>query len=113
MKRSNELVSEAQVQAALDFLRDSADELGTAKGNAVKAEAMLRHTKALVMKLNVEMPVGAQEREAYASDLYLKQIEAHAEAAAAYETLKARRESAAIDIEAWRSQGTNYRAMKL
>jgi len=111
--RGNELVTEAQVQTALDFLRDSADDLGKAKGEAVKAEAMLRHTKAIVMKLHIEMPVGAQEREAYASDLYLEQIEAHAEAAAAYETLKARRESALTDIEAWRSAGANYRAMKL
>lgn len=109
----NELVTEAQVQEDLDLLRDSATDMGLAKKEAVKTDYMVKHTKALAMKLYPGLPVGAQEREALASDQYLVAIDRAAEAAGEYERLKSLRGAAEMRIEAWRSMGANYRAMKL
>ena len=110
---SNELVSDADVQKALDFLRDNAAKIGMAKRNAVKAEHMLKHTKAMAMKLSGVSGVSAQEREAYCSEQYVTAIDLCANAAGEYEEMKAYREAAAAKIEAWRSASANYRAMKI
>ncbi len=110
---NNELVSEDAVQRALDFLRDNATEIGMAKRNAVKADHMLKHCKAMAMKLSGETSIGAQEREAYCSEQYVAAINQTADAAGQFEEMKALREAAALKIETWRSAGANYRAMKL
>lgn len=110
---SNQLVSDAAVEMALDWLRDNADEIGAAKEEAVKADHMLKHVKALAMKQHAGLPVSAQTREAEASDQFLVAIERTAKAAGEYERLKGLREAAALKIETWRSASANYRAMKL
>lgn len=110
---SNQLVSDEAVELALDWLRDNADAIGDAKRDAVKADHMLKHTKAIAMKLNAGLPVSAQEREALSSPEYLAALDKAAETAGAFERMKALREAAALKIEVWRSMGANYRAMKL
>lgn len=110
---SNQLVSDDDVEKALDWLRDNADAIGDAKRNAVKADHMLKHTKALVMSLHKELPVSAQDREAAASPEFLAAINTAADAAGHFERMRALREAAALKIEVWRSMGANYRAMKL
>jgi hypothetical protein len=110
---TNQLVSEAEVEKALDWLRDNAHEIGEAKREAVKTEYMIRHVKALAMKLHPALPVSAQEREAYASEQYLTAIDNVSAAAGEFEKLKSLREAATLKIEAWRSMGANYRAMKI
>lgn len=110
---SNQLVSDASVELALDWLRDNADEIGKAKEEAVKADHMLKHVKALAMKQHATLAVSAQTREAEASDQYLAAIERTAKAAGEFERLRGLREAAALKIETWRSASANYRAMKL
>ena len=110
---SNQLVSDADVEKALDFLRDNAGAIGEAKREAVKAEHMLKHHRAVAMKYSGETAVSAQEREALASKEYLAAIDVTASAAGKYEEMKALREAAALKIETWRSASANYRAMKL
>jgi len=110
---SNELVSESDVERALDFLRDSAVEIGAAKERLVKAEAMVKHRKALLMAKYNELPVNAQEREAVASPEYEKAILEHAVAAGEFETLRAYREAAAMKIEVFRTMAANFRAMRI
>src|SRR3954465_5179464 len=109
----NQLVSDEAVQRALDWLVENANEIGNRKREAVKAEHMLKHVKALVMSLHKDLPVSAQEREACASPEYLAALEKTAEAAGDFEKMKSLREAAALRIEVWRSMGANYRAMKL
>lgn len=110
---SNQLVSDADVEKALDWLRDNAPEIGTAKANAVRAERMTKHVKALEMKKHNALAVSAQEREAYASDAYVKALDEEAMAAGEYEKMRGLREAAALKIETWRSASANYRAMKI
>lgn len=110
---SNMLVADSDVEKALDWLRDNADDIGSAKEEAVKADHMLKHTKALAMKLHGDLAVSAQVREAEASDQFLKAIERSAKAAGELAKLQALREAAALKIEVWRSSSANYRAMKI
>jgi hypothetical protein len=110
---SNELVSDADVEKALDWLRDNAAEIGLAKENAIRSERMTKHIKALEMQRHNELPVSAQDREATASGTYLEALMKEAKAAGEYERLRALREAAALKIEVWRSASANYRAMKI
>ncbi|MDE2098021.1 MAG: hypothetical protein KGL39_12280 [Patescibacteria group bacterium] len=110
---SNELITEEEVERALTWLRDSATEIGEAKAYAVKTEKMVKHTKAILMKKHAELGIGAQEREAYADDLYVAAVDAEATAAGEYEKMKALREAAAMRIDCWRSMSANYRSMKI
>lgn len=109
----NAIVTDEEVEKALDWLRDNAETIGEAKRQAVKYDHMLKHAKAVVMNSHKSLPVSAQEREALSSDVYLKAIENACETAGEFEKLKALREAAALKIEVWRSQGANYRAMKI
>jgi len=110
---NNELVSDADVEKALDWLRDNANEIGAAKAVAIKTERMTKHIRALLMKEHADLPVSAQEREALADPRYLDAIAAEATAAGEFEKLRSLREAAAMKIEVWRSAGANFRAMKL
>lgn len=109
----NELVSETEVEKALDFLRDGAAEIGAAKADAVRTEKMVKHIKALEMKRHSELPLGGQEREAYASDAYVQALMAEAVAAGEYERLRSLREAAAMRIGAWQTASANIRSIKL
>lgn len=110
---SNELVSDSDVEKALDWLRDNADEIGGAKEEAVRADHMLKHTKAIAMKQCGDIAVSAQMREAEASEQYLKAIDRASKAAGNLLKMQALREAAALKIEVWRSASANYRAMKI
>lgn len=105
-------ITDEQVEAALDYLRDSAAKIGELTEAAVKADHMVKHILALEMK-KYEGSAVSQEREAKASDAYVSAITTDAEAAGALAAAKALREAAAMKIEAWRSQQANFRAMKL
>lgn len=71
---------------------------------------MLKHTKALEMKKHNQLPLGGQEREAYASQAYLAALEADAEAAGALAEALARVDAAKITIEIWRTESATERA---
>jgi hypothetical protein len=109
---SNELVPDSEVEEALDILR-KASEIGEARADMIRSSGMIKHVKALVMKKHNQLPVSAQEREAYASEEYLKALDAEAYAAGYYEIMKAKREAAAQTIGAWQTASKNYRDMKL
>lgn len=111
--RRRMIVTDEDVERALDWLRDSAQELGNAKANAVRAGHMIKHVKALAMKMHNDKPASHQEREALASPEYLQAIEEDALAAGEFEKLRALREAAALKIEAWRSESANFRAMRI
>lgn len=106
-------ISEDEVEAALDWLRDNASAIGRAKEEAFRTEHMLKHVKALAMKFHLGMPVSAQLREAEASSQYLAAIESAAIAAGNLTKMYSLREAAALKIESWRSASANYRSMKI
>lgn len=110
---SERLVTDNELERALDWLRDNAKEIGEAKRQAIITERMVRHIRALEMKKYSELPVSAQEREALASDRYKQACYDEAVAAGKFEEMRALREAAQLKIEAWRSEQANYRSMKV
>lgn len=106
-------ITEDDVERALSWLRDNAGEIGAAKERAVKAEKMVKHLTALLMKEHGELPVTAQDREAKADPRYLAAITEEAVAAGELEKMRGLREAAALRIEVWRTMGANFRAMKI
>lgn len=107
------LVTDAELESALDFLRDSAKALGKAKSRAVKADHMVKVIEALMSKASDEKSADGRKAEARSSTEYLDAVNEDAFAAGELAKMYALREAAALKIEAWRSSQANYRAMKI
>lgn len=113
MNHHQRIVTDTDLEKALDWLRDSAQALGDAKAELIRAGHMVKVTKAIVMKKFNEKPVSVQEREALVSDEFMNALERDAVAAGEFEKLRALRDAAALKIEAWRTEQASWRAMKL
>ena len=74
------MISQKDIEKALDFLRDSATEAAQNRANRVYVEDYLKVVKANIMASHADKPVNAQEREAYIHPDYLAHLEAIKEA---------------------------------
>jgi len=99
------MIDEKRVEGAVEYLRDTAQDYGKARGRASYMEANLRRVKSLEM---ISKPGGVGEREAaaYASEAYKAAMEQMENAVADVETIRAMREAASYTIEVWRSQSS-------
>lgn len=113
MNAHQRIVTESELEKALDFLRDNARALGEAKARAVRAGHNLKHIEALEFKLSTATSNDRRQADARTSARYIAAIEEDALAAGEYETMRALREAAALKIESWRSEQATYRSMKL
>ena len=98
--------SEISVFKCLDFLRDQAKPFAQAKANRIYMEEARKSMKAVLMKKAEEAghkSAALQEREAYASEDYLKHLEALRIAVEEEERLRWLMIAAQSRIEAWRS----------
>jgi hypothetical protein len=102
------MIREDRVEAAVEYLRDSAKQYGQARGRALYTEANLRRIKALEM-VSRAGGVGEREAAAYASEPYKAAMDDMEDAAAESETIRALREAAQYTIEVWRSQNSTRR----
>lgn len=106
------IVEDDDFARALDYLRDSAPEVGKAREAMIKAEKYLKHVEALLIKGSTASSSEKRIAEARCDDKWLKAAYEEAEAAGRFETWKSMREAAAAKIEAWRSEQANFRGMK-
>jgi hypothetical protein len=113
MPNTGRIVSDEDVGKALDWLRDSARELGQAKERLVLATNMIKHVEALEFKMSDAKSAEARKADARTSERFLEAVTEEAKAAGAYEMMRALREAAAAKIEAWRTESSNYRSMKI
>jgi hypothetical protein len=107
------MISDEDVERALDYLRDNVGDAARARAVRIFVTEFRKTLKAQIMKENVEMPLGAQEREAYADPRYVEHLEAIRDAVEADAKHEFLRKAAEAKIEAWRTQSSNERAMKL
>lgn len=107
------MITEEEVEKAIHYLVNSAGKAAEARANRLVVEEYRKVIKAELMKRNAELPLGAQEREAYADPAYKAHLEAIREAVKADESFRFLREAAAAKIEAWRSQQANQRAQRV
>jgi hypothetical protein len=110
---TDRIVTTNDVQRALDFLRESAIEIGNAKARAVRAGHMIKHVEALSFKASDATSNDKRQADARTSEAYLDAINEDAAAAGELHKLMALREAATMRIEAWRSESATYRSMKL
>jgi hypothetical protein len=109
----NRIVSNEDVGKALDWLRDSAKDLGDAAERASNADSLVKHTEALLFLASEQKSAEARKAEARTQQRWLDATAEQAIAEGELVKLKALREAAAHKIEAWRSEQANYRAMKI
>jgi hypothetical protein len=107
------MISENEVQKAVDWLRDNAEEAAKRKAERIYLEEFRKSLKAIIMKENITATVSAQERDAYADPRYIAHLETMRMAIKADEKIKFMRVAAEAKIEAWRSMNANYRSMKI
>ncbi len=84
-------LTDIELMRAVDFDGRSASDLRARMERALIAEGNLKRVKAQVMKTFSDLPITAQEREAYASEAYAAAMEEEAKAAAALEEIKGAR----------------------
>ena len=97
------MISQKDIEKALDFLRDSATEAAQNRANRVYVEDYLRVVKANIMASHADKPVNAQEREAYIHLDYLSHLEAIKEAVYEDEKLRFLIDAAKAKISAWQT----------
>ena len=97
------MISQKDIEKALDFLRDSATEAAQNRANRVYVEDYLKVVKANIMASHADKPVNAQEREAYIHLDYLSHLEAIKEAVYEDEKLRFLIDAAKSKISAWQT----------
>jgi hypothetical protein len=113
MNQHQRIVTEEALEKALDFLRDSARDIGNAKARVHSAGHMLKVVESFEFKKSDAKSAEAKKADARTSEAFMSAVLEDAQATGAYEELRALREAAAIKIETWRSEQANYRAMKI
>lgn len=103
------LVSEEDVERALVYLAEKADDAAEAKATRIYLEEYRKSLKAMLMKEHGNLPVNAQERDAYASMDYVRHLDALKEAVKNDEKHRFLREAAEAKIEVWRTQQADTR----
>lgn len=104
-----EIVTDDDVQGALDFLRYKAKEAAEAKAHRLYMVEYRKTMKANMMQLHLNKPVAAQEREAYRAADYVAHLDALREAITQDVYFEWKRAAAEATIEAWRTQNANRR----
>ena len=107
------MIEESEVEKAVDWLRDNSIKAAQARANRIYLEEYRKALKSIIMKEHTDLPVSAQEREAYADHRYQTHLRAIKDAVADDEYQRFMRHSAEAKIEAWRSLSANHRAIKI
>jgi hypothetical protein len=97
------MFSEAQVEEDVQWLLDTVEQIGHAKGQVIYREQMLKHIRALEMQRCGENSAAAQIREAEASETYKRAILDLAVAVKNHEVLHAERKSREMRCEIFRT----------
>ena len=97
---------------AINFIYKTAPEYAKAKGQLAQLEAYKSSLKSIKMKQSSEQSLGAQEREAYASQEYQDLCVAIGKATEDAEMLKWQITSATMRFDAWRTEQASNRNLE-
>jgi len=97
----------------LDFLRDSAKETGVLRGQRYQLVEGRKSIKAVIMSRHLELPVSAQEREAYADPEYQDYLKGVAVSIERDEQQRQLVDAASAKISCWQTWSKNFRDMKI
>ncbi len=107
------MITEAEAQASVDYLLGTAAKAARARANRLILEHGLKRIKAIAMVARNNLPVSAQEREAYASDEYKVALDGLHTAIFEDEQHRALRDAHSAKIEAWRTAEATRRSVRL
>tara|TARA_S200002703_G_scaffold153846_1_gene155867 strand:+ start:897 stop:1220 length:324 start_codon:yes stop_codon:yes gene_type:complete len=107
------VIHEQEVEAAVDWLRDTANEAAQKRAERLYLDEYRKVLRAQLMKQHMDLPVSAQEREALADPKYAEHLQALKIAIDEDERMRFLRVAAEAKIEAWRSMNANHRAIKV
>ena len=107
------MIDEQEVEAAVDWLRDTAQEAAQKRAERLYLDEYRKVLRAKLMKQHMDLPVSAQEREALADPKYAEHLKALKIAINEDEKMRFLRVAAEAKIEDWRSMNANHRAIKV
>lgn len=105
------MISDDEIDKALDYLRDNATVAAQSRANRIYMEEYRKVVKAQLMGESNESAVGAQERFAYAHCDYADHLDAMRTAIEMDEKHRFLLAAASAKIDAWRSEQANQRVM--
>jgi len=97
---------------AINFIYKTAPDYARAKGQLAQLEAYRHSLRSIMMKKSSEQSLGAQEREAYASQEYQDLCVAIGKATEDAEMLKWQITSATMRFDAWRTEQASNRNLE-
>jgi len=97
---------------AIDFIYKHRKDYAKAKGELAQLEVYKSSLKAIMMKKSSEQTIGAQEREAYASQEYIDLGFAIGAATEQAEELRWALEAAKMRFQAWQTESANNRQLE-
>lgn len=97
------MISEQRAEAAVEFIRDHANQLGELRGRVKALEQKRKVVKGREF-LGVSGTVAEREARAYSSKAFREVVEEIENAWAEMETLATQLKAAELTIEVWRSQ---------
>ena len=107
------MISDEDVENALDFLRKNAREAAKARAEREYLDNYSRVLKSVIMRENSSESLGAQEAIAYSDKRYITHLEALKMATEHDEYIRWGKVAAEARIEAWRTMCSNERANKV
>jgi hypothetical protein len=105
-------MTEYDPHEAINYIYMNAPEYAKAKGQLAQLEAYRHSLRSIMMKKSSEQSLGAQEREAYASQDYQDLCVAIGKATEDAEKLKWQLEAAKMRFQAWQTESANNRQLE-
>jgi len=105
-------MTEYDPHEAINYIYMNAPEYAKAKGQLAQLEAYRHSLRSIMMKKSSEQSLGAQEREAYASQDYQDLCLAIGRATEDAEKLKWQLEAAKMRFQAWQTESANNRQLE-
>lgn len=103
------MISDQEVEKALDYMRDNASKAAQARANLAYMDEFRKVLKGQIMRENSGLAIGAQEAIAYADPRYLEHIEATKTANFEDARWRFTMDAARAKLDAWQTQSANNR----
>jgi hypothetical protein len=108
--KPGQIVTDEELHSAMEYLRNSAHEVGKWRKRSRECEHMLKVTEALEYKISDGKNESSRKADARTSARYQQWAMDDAEAAGESAKVYALREAASAVVEVWRSQSATLRA---
>jgi hypothetical protein len=102
------MITDARAEGAFEYLRDTSDAIGEAKGELERSEILRKRVRKRHF-LSSEGSVAQREALAEVHQETEAADERYVDAMAAFETLRAKRDLETIALDVWRTESANRR----